>query len=131
MRRPTWLIRGTFANRVPGEPLFFKDLDCHCHDPNKEFVLNPRPGPTRRPAPLGTFGTSAAYYNDYRTQRRPSEQFGMARHLRIRESSGLVEGASGTSRYRALAEKPNSVARAYHLGERLHFDRMSSIKPNA
>ncbi|HYP14454.1 MAG TPA: TonB-dependent receptor, partial [Bryobacteraceae bacterium] len=35
------LFRGTYANRVPGEPLFLKDLNCHCIDPNKEFVLNP------------------------------------------------------------------------------------------
>src|SRR5260370_26546354 len=26
---------GTFANRVPGQPLFLKDLNCHCIDPRK------------------------------------------------------------------------------------------------
>jgi len=36
------LFRGTFANRVPGEPLSTQDLNCHCFDPNKEFVLNPK-----------------------------------------------------------------------------------------
>jgi hypothetical protein len=35
------LGRGTVANRVPGQPLFLKDLNCHCFDPNNEFVLNP------------------------------------------------------------------------------------------
>ena len=29
------------VNRVPGQPLFLKDPNCHCIDPNKEFVLNP------------------------------------------------------------------------------------------
>jgi hypothetical protein len=32
---------GTFMNRVPGQPLFLKDLNCHCIDPNRDFVLNP------------------------------------------------------------------------------------------
>lgn len=76
------LFRGTFANRVPGEPLFLKDLNCHCFDPNKEFVLNPNawsdPGP-------GQWGTSAAYYNDYRYQRRPDEQISFGRAFRIKE----------------------------------------------
>jgi hypothetical protein len=37
----TLLFRGRFSSRVPGQPLFLKDLNCHCIDPNKEFVLNP------------------------------------------------------------------------------------------
>ena len=35
------LFQGTFANRVPGQPLFTVDLNCHCYDPKKTFVLNP------------------------------------------------------------------------------------------
>ena len=35
----TYLFRGTLANRVPGQPLFTKDLNCHCIDPNVT-VLN-------------------------------------------------------------------------------------------
>ena len=31
----------SYANRVPGVPLFTHDLNCHCFDPNKTFVLNP------------------------------------------------------------------------------------------
>jgi hypothetical protein len=76
------LFRGTFANRVPGEPLFLKDLNCHCIDPNRDFVLNPKawsdPGP-------GQWGTSAPYYNDYRYARRPDEQLSVGRIFRIRE----------------------------------------------
>src|SRR5207249_4462267 len=34
------LFRPTFFNRSPGVPLFTKDLNCHCIDPNKDLVLN-------------------------------------------------------------------------------------------
>jgi len=78
----TTLFRGTFANRVPGVPLFTADLNCHCIDPNKQFVLNPaawtQPG-------TGQWGTAAAYYNDYRYQRRPIEQMSFGRTFQIRE----------------------------------------------
>jgi hypothetical protein len=77
---------GTFANRVPGQPLFLKDLNCHCIDPNKDFVLNP--AAWSDPAP-GAFGTSAAYYNDYRFQRHPAEQIGIGRLFAIREGMSL------------------------------------------
>ena len=82
------LFRGTFANRVPGQPVFKQDLNCHCFDPNKEFVLNR--DAWSDPA-QGTWGTSAAYYSDYRFQRRPVENlafgrtfnFGGDRHMNI------------------------------------------------
>jgi len=76
------LMRGTFANRVAGEPLFLKDLNCHCIDPNKEFVLNPKAWSD--PAP-GEWGYAAMYYSDYRYQRRPSEQLSVGRIFRITE----------------------------------------------
>ncbi|MCI0364408.1 MAG: hypothetical protein L0219_11025, partial [Phycisphaerales bacterium] len=34
------LFQGTRMNRVQGEPLYQFDLNCHCFDPNKDFVLN-------------------------------------------------------------------------------------------
>lgn len=72
----------TVMNRVPGEPLFLKDLNCGCIDPNKEFVLNPKawvdPGP-------GQWGTSALFYNDFRYARRPDEQLSIGRSFPIRE----------------------------------------------
>jgi hypothetical protein len=82
----TLLFRSTFANRVPGQPLFLKDLNCHCIDPNKDFVLNP--AAWSDPAP-GQFGTAAAFHNDYRYARRPVESASFGRTFRIRESIWL------------------------------------------
>ncbi len=76
------LMRGTFANRVSGQPLYLKDLNSHSIDPNKEFVLNPKAWSD--PA-QGDWGYSAVYYNDYRTQRRPNEQLSLGRVFRISE----------------------------------------------
>jgi hypothetical protein len=65
---------------VAGQPLFLKDLNCHCFDPNKFFVLNP--AAWSDPA-AGTFGTGAAYYGDYRYQRQPAENFSFGRDFRL------------------------------------------------
>jgi hypothetical protein len=93
----SYLFQGqSFANRVPGQPLSSTnwvdkngvthteslDLNCHCYDPNKTFVLNPNAWVD--PAP-GQFGTSAAYYGDYRTQRRPHENMNLGRVFRVKE----------------------------------------------
>jgi len=82
----TALFRNTFANRVAGAPLFLQDLNCHCFDPSKSFVLNK--AAWTDPA-AGQFGTSAAYYNDYRFQRRPDESMSIGRLFRIRERKTL------------------------------------------
>jgi hypothetical protein len=76
------LFRGTNANRVPGEPLFLKDLNCHCIDPNADFVLNPKAWSD--PAP-GEWGYTPAYYNDYRYARRYDEQFSFGKQIPIKE----------------------------------------------
>lgn len=78
----TLLFRSTFANRVPGQPLYVKDPNCGCIDPNKNFVLNP--AAWSDPAP-GQWGTSAPYYSDYRAPRRPSENMSIGRVFRLRE----------------------------------------------
>jgi hypothetical protein len=80
------LFQTTFANRVPGQPLFTHDLNCHCFDPNATFVLNPSAWVD--PAP-GQFGTSAAYYGDYRKMRRPAENMNLGRTFRVTERVAL------------------------------------------
>jgi hypothetical protein len=72
----TLLFRTTFYNRDPNQPLFLKDLNCHCIDPTKDLVLNP--AAWTNPAD-GQWGTAAPYYNDYRFQRRPSESLSLGR----------------------------------------------------
>jgi len=82
----TALFAGTFANRVPGVPLFTANLNCHCIDPNSQFVLNP--AAWTEPA-AGQWGTGAAYYNDYRYQRRPAEGMSFGRTFQLREGMTL------------------------------------------
>jgi hypothetical protein len=77
---------GTFANRVPGEPLFTKDLNCHCFDPNREFVLNPA---AWADPPAGQFSDSPAYHGDYRQQRRPQESVSLGRTFGVTEGTSL------------------------------------------
>src|SRR5262249_229987 len=78
-----YLFQGTsFANRVPGQPLYTVDLNCHCYDPNTNFVLNPKAWTDPLP---GQWGTSPAYYTDYRTQRRPAENMTIGRTFRIKD----------------------------------------------
>jgi hypothetical protein len=72
----------TFVNRVPGQPLYTVDLNCHCFDPRNVFVLNPA---AWADPPPGTFGSAPAYYSDYRAQRRPTENFNFGRTFRITE----------------------------------------------
>jgi hypothetical protein len=82
----TQLGRGTVANRVAGQPLFLKDPNCGCYDPNKELILNPNAW--AEPA-AGQWGVSSAYYNDYRGIRRPSEQIALGRTFTLHESISL------------------------------------------
>ena len=50
----TLLFRSAYFNRVPGQSLFLKDLNCHCTDPTKDLVLNPAAWSN---PPDGQFGT--------------------------------------------------------------------------
>jgi len=88
------LLRGTRAERVPGVPLFLADLNCHCFDPAQTQVLNPAawrdPGTTYNAAGVataynGSFSPSAAYYDDFRQQRRPKESLSFGRTFRFKE----------------------------------------------
>ena len=101
------LFQTTFSSRVPGVPLFTQDLNCHCFDPNKTFVLNP--AAWKDPAP-GTFGTAAAYYTDYRQQRRPAEAMNFGRLFRITEKTSLQIRAEFTNVFnRTEAPSPTST----------------------
>jgi hypothetical protein len=85
---------GTYMDPVPGQPLFLKNLNCGCYDPNGSFVLNPKAW--ANPAP-GTWGTAAAYYNDYRYQRHPVENMSLARNFRVKERFNLQIRAEFTN----------------------------------
>lgn len=74
--------QATYANRVPGQPLYTQDINCHCYDPNTTFILNP--AAWTQPA-AGQWSTSAAYYGDYRFERRPVENLAVGRTFRIKE----------------------------------------------
>ena len=77
------LLRGaSWSTRVPGQPLFLQDLNCHCFDPSSTQVLNPA---AWTDSPSGTFSPSAAYYNDFRYGRRPSELASFGRTFHIKE----------------------------------------------
>jgi hypothetical protein len=83
----SYLFRGTFANRVPGQALFTTDINCHCYDPSRTLVLNP--AAWTDPA-KGQFGSSAAYYEDYRGPRRPQENASLARNFKIKERANFM-----------------------------------------
>ena len=98
----------SFLNRVAGQPLFLQDLNCHCFDPTKTLVLNA--AAWSNPAP-GTWGTSAAYYNDYRAQRHPTENFNFGRTFQIREAMSLSIRAEFTNIFnRTVFPAPSSTA---------------------
>jgi len=70
-----------------GEPLYLKDLNCHCFDPTHQQVLNPAAwanpaNGTYGPGPFAVGGTSLLY-SDFRGQRRPSESFNIMRSFRL------------------------------------------------
>jgi hypothetical protein len=74
-----WGGADTFYNRVPGQPLFLVNPNSH-FDPTTQLVLNPNAWVD---APLGQFGTSAAYYNNFRWQRQPAESMSFGRLFRV------------------------------------------------
>ena len=81
----TDIFENTVQDRVPGVPLFTKDLNCKCFNPSTTFVLNPAAWVN---PPAGQFGT-ATFYNDYRYQRRPVENLALGRLFKIHESVSL------------------------------------------
>lgn len=100
---PAALALGTMSNltfqpnqyqvRVPGQPIYLRDVNCHCFDPNTTFVLNP--AAWANPAP-GQYG-GASYYGDLRAQRRPVENMGIGRTFHFRERLQLSVRAEFTN----------------------------------
>ena len=91
---------GTFAVRVPGQPLFKVNPNCHCfgHTPGgAQGTVFLNKAAWDEPA-LGAFANTAAYQNDYRWQRQPDEE------LNIGKSFGVPLGSkheAGTLEVRA------------------------------
>ena len=71
-------------NRVPGQPLFLVNPNSK-FDPTSQLVLNPA---AWMEPPFGTFGASAAYFNDFRWQRQPAESMAFGRTFSIKEKTG-------------------------------------------
>jgi hypothetical protein len=75
----------TFFNRVPGQPLLLVDPNSK-FDPTTQLALNPNAWVE---PPYGTFGASAAYFNDFRWQRQPSESMAFGRIFHFKERSSF------------------------------------------
>ena len=72
----------TYANRVPGQPLFLRKIEL----PLLRSEQGIRAEPERVDQSGGRpFGTGAAYYSDYRCQRQPQENLALGRRFRIGE----------------------------------------------
>jgi hypothetical protein len=76
----------TFLNRVPGQPLFLVDPNSK-FDPTQQLTLNKNAWVE---PPYGTFGSSAAYFNDFRWQRQPAESMAFGRVFRVKERAQLT-----------------------------------------
>jgi hypothetical protein len=75
---------GTFYNFAPGkgpQDVFLNGLDpnCHCFDVTQQLVLNKD---AWTDVAAGEWSNSAAYYNNYRWQRQPSENMNFGRNFR-------------------------------------------------
>jgi hypothetical protein len=78
---------GSEDYRVAGQPLYLKDLNCHCINPSQDVVLNPNAWAS---VPAGQTGPAiGTYYGDFRQERRPSENFNIGRNFRIKERYNL------------------------------------------
>ncbi len=64
------LLRALTPRAFKGSRSILSISNCHCYDPSRTKVLNDAAWTN---TPSGSFSPSAAFYNDYRYQRRPSE----------------------------------------------------------
>ncbi len=78
----------TYETRVAGQPLFLKDINCGCIDPNDptQQILNPAAWADVAP---GTIGAGAHYYSDYRAPHQVNENMNLGRTFQLREKMSL------------------------------------------
>ena len=81
--------------RVPGQPLYNKDLNCHCVNPYTDQVLNPLAW--TNPA-AGTYGPDT-FYGDFRGPRHPQESMNFGRNFRIKERMNFQIRAEFTNAF--------------------------------
>ena len=96
----------TYWNFAPGKgpgDTFIKDPNCHCFDPTQELVLDPK---AWQDTPGGQFASTAAYYNNYRWQRQPSENVSLGRNFRM--------GHEGRMNLQIRAEMQNILNRHFY-----------------
>ncbi len=88
-------IGGSEQFRVPGQPLYLKDLNCGCINPYTDVVLNPNAW--ANPA-HGAFGpATGTLYGDFRQARRPQENINLGRTFRFREKMSFSIRAEFTN----------------------------------
>jgi hypothetical protein len=80
-------LGATTMVRVAGQPLYLKDLNCHCINPSTDQVLNPAAWANPAAGGFGPSGTATntLYYTDFRGARHPVENFNLGRNFRITE----------------------------------------------
>ena len=101
------LLRTTWATRVPGQPLYLQDINCGCYDPSRTIVLNQDAWTN---TPNGQWSPSAAFYNDFRYQRRPSELMSFGRIFRMGEGRQFLIRAEFSNIFnRTLLTIPGST----------------------
>jgi hypothetical protein len=83
------------------------DANCKCFNPQQAVVLNTA---AWTDAPGGQWSTSAPYYNSFRWQRQPSENFNFGRNFRIKERMNLFIRAEFTNIFNRLFYSNPSLA---------------------
>lgn len=80
----TNFIGGSEQFRVPGAPLYTKNLNCGCINPYQDIILNPAAwsNPVN-----GAFGpATGTLYTDFRQARRPQENLNLGRTFHFKEN---------------------------------------------
>ncbi|HEY3838212.1 MAG TPA: TonB-dependent receptor [Bryobacteraceae bacterium] len=90
--------------RVPGVPLYLKDINCNCIDPTQQTVLNPAAWQNQA---AGVPGSNIVYYDDFRGQRRPIISGGIGKVFRIKERASFSVRAEFFNLFNQMLSLPN------------------------